>query len=67
MCVSKNCQLRDLSLDELRSINTVFEEGVYDYLGVENSIKKFNSYGSTGSECVSAQLNFWISRLNLNE
>ncbi|KVI06760.1 Argininosuccinate lyase [Cynara cardunculus var. scolymus] len=44
----------------------MFDDGVYGYLGVENSIKKFSSYGSTGSECVAAQLDFWISRLNLN-
>ncbi|KAM0039337.1 putative argininosuccinate lyase [Helianthus debilis subsp. tardiflorus] len=66
LCVSKNCQLRDLSLDELRGINNVFDDGVYDYLGVENSIKKFSSYGSTGSECVAAQLDFWISKLNVD-
>lgn len=66
LCVYKNCQLRELSLDELHGINKIFDEGVYDYLGVENSIKKFSSYGSTGSECVAAQLDFWVSRLDLN-
>ncbi|GJV42501.1 argininosuccinate lyase, chloroplastic [Tanacetum coccineum] len=65
LCVYKSCQLQDLSLDEFRTINPVFDEGVYDYLGVENSVKKFSSYGSTGSECVADQLNFWISKLNL--
>ncbi|KAH7852632.1 hypothetical protein Vadar_027197 [Vaccinium darrowii] len=49
LCVSKNCQLKDLSLDELRSINPVFEKDVYEFLGVENSIKKFCSYGSTAA------------------
>ncbi|XP_024976740.1 argininosuccinate lyase, chloroplastic [Cynara cardunculus var. scolymus] len=67
LCVYKNCQLLDLTLDELQSLNTVFETDVYDYLGVENSIKKFSSYGSTGSECVAAQLDFWITRLNINK
>ncbi|KAK1407209.1 hypothetical protein QVD17_38823 [Tagetes erecta] len=66
LCVYKGCQLRDLSLDELRSINPVFDDGVYDYLGVENSIKKFSSYGSTGSECVAAQLDFWSSKLDVD-
>nr|GEY48990.1 argininosuccinate lyase, chloroplastic [Tanacetum cinerariifolium] len=65
LCVYKSCQLQDLSLNEFRAINPVFDEGVYDYLGVENSVKKFSSYGSTGSECVADQLNFWISKLNL--
>ncbi|XP_058221258.1 argininosuccinate lyase, chloroplastic [Rhododendron vialii] len=65
-CVSKNCQLQDLSLDELRSIDPVFEKDVYEFLGVENSIKKFCSYGSTGAECVASQLEYWISELNIN-
>lgn len=66
LCVSKNCELQDLTLDELRSLSPVFEEDVYEFLGVENSIEKFCSYGSTGAECVSSQLNFWVSKLGLN-
>nr|GEX25206.1 argininosuccinate lyase, chloroplastic [Tanacetum cinerariifolium] len=34
--VYNSCQLHDLSLDEFRTINPVFDESVYDYLGVEN-------------------------------
>ncbi|KAE9603830.1 hypothetical protein Lal_00001795 [Lupinus albus] len=66
LCTSKNCQLLDLSLDELRSINTVFDEDVYEFLGVENSIQKFSSYGSTGSACVASQLDYWIKKLETN-
>ncbi|KAL4566070.1 hypothetical protein LXL04_030180 [Taraxacum kok-saghyz] len=67
LCVYKKCELQELSLDELRTINGVFEDDVYEYLGVENSIKKFSSYGSTGSECVAEQLDFWMTRLNINQ
>lgn len=66
LCVSRKCQLQDLSLDELRSISPVFDQDVYEYLGVENSIKKFSSYGSTGSECVASQLDYWMTRLSIN-
>ncbi|CAL0305602.1 unnamed protein product [Lupinus luteus] len=66
LCTSKNCQLLDLSLDELRSINPVFDEDVYEFLGVENSIQKFSSYGSTGSACVATQLDYWIKKLEIN-
>ena len=66
LCVSKNSQLQDLSLDELRSISLVFDQDVYEYLGVENSMKKFSSYGSTGSECVASQLDYWMTRLSIN-
>ncbi|XP_073286648.1 argininosuccinate lyase, chloroplastic isoform X1 [Primulina huaijiensis] len=66
MCVSRNCQLSDLSLDELRSISPSFDEDVYDFLGVENAIKNFSSYGSTGSECVSIQLAYWVDKLSMS-
>ncbi|XP_057974047.1 argininosuccinate lyase, chloroplastic [Malania oleifera] len=66
LCVSKNCQLQDLSLDELKSVSSVFDEDVYEFLGVDNAVKKFCSYGSTGSECVANQLDYWIAKLDLN-
>nr|GME00338.1 argininosuccinate lyase, chloroplastic [Ipomoea batatas] len=65
LCVSRNSQLLDLSLDELNSISPVFDNEVYEFLGVENSIKKFSSYGSTGSECVASQLDYWIAKLEI--
>ncbi|BAT78654.1 hypothetical protein LR48_Vigan04g176100 [Vigna angularis] len=65
LCTLKNCQLLDLSLDELRSINPVFEEDVYDFLGVENAIQKFVSYGSTGSACVASQIDYWMKKLEM--
>ncbi|OVA01863.1 Fumarate lyase [Macleaya cordata] len=66
LCVSKHCQLQDLTLDELRNVNPIFDEDVYEYLGVENSVKKFASYGSTGSERVTEQLGFWANKLDVN-
>ncbi|KAM7514496.1 hypothetical protein LguiA_004079 [Lonicera macranthoides] len=66
LCVSQNCQLQDLSLDELKSIDPIFDNDVYDYLGVENAIKKFSSYGSTGSQCVAEQLAYWTTKLDIN-
>lgn len=66
LCVSKNCQLQDLSLDELKSLSPTFDEDVYEFLGVENAVKKFCSYGSTGSECVATQLDYWVTKLEIN-
>ncbi|XP_002514045.3 argininosuccinate lyase, chloroplastic [Ricinus communis] len=66
LCVSKNCQLQDLSLDDMRSTSPVFQEDVYEYLGVENAVKKFVSYGSTGSACVADQLDYWVTKLEIS-
>lgn len=65
LCVSKGCQLLDLHLNELRTISPVFDEDVYEFLGVENAVKKFSSYGSTGSECVASQLDYWVTKLEI--
>ncbi|XP_065881105.1 argininosuccinate lyase, chloroplastic [Euphorbia lathyris] len=66
LCVSKNCQLQELRLDEFTSISPTFEEDVYEYLGVENAVTKFCSYGSTGSACVAEQLNYWVKKLEIS-
>ncbi|GAV66838.1 Lyase_1 domain-containing protein [Cephalotus follicularis] len=66
LCVYKNCQLQDLSLDEMKSLSPVFEEDVYEFLGVENAVQKFSSYGSTGSACVTSQLYYWTTKLDIN-
>ncbi|CAA6671889.1 unnamed protein product [Spirodela intermedia] len=65
-CLSKDCQLSDLSLDELMAIDPVFEKDVYEFVGVNNSVSKFCSYGSTGSACVSEQLSYWVSKLGIS-
>ncbi|ONK72438.1 uncharacterized protein A4U43_C04F19430 [Asparagus officinalis] len=65
LCVSRNCQLSDLTLNDLQDINSAFEDDVYDFLGVENCVRKFRSYGSTGSECVREQINYWVSKLGI--
>lgn len=66
LCVAKNCQLQNLSLDDFQTLSPVFENDVYEFLGVENAVKKFCSYGSTGSECVASQLDYWVTKLELN-
>ena len=65
LAVSKRCQLLELSLEELRSINSIFDEDVYSYLGAGNAIHKFKSYGSTGVDCVKEQMEFWLEKLGL--
>nr|KJB14714.1 hypothetical protein B456_002G139300 [Gossypium raimondii] len=67
LCVSKNCQLQDLSLEDMRNLSPVFDNDVYEFLGVENAVKKFSSYGSTGFACVADQLDDWAAKLEINK
>jgi argininosuccinate lyase len=66
LCTSKNCQLGELKLDDLKAVHPVFESYVYEYLGVENAVNKFISYGSTGSEQVKAPLEDWLIQLGIS-
>ncbi|KAK1317387.1 Argininosuccinate lyase [Acorus calamus] len=67
LCISNNCQLMELSLDKLKGVSPAFEDDVFEFLGAENSIKKFCSYGSTGSDCVAEQLEMWVSKLGIDD
>jgi len=63
MAEKKKCRLEDLSLDELKSINAIFDDEVYGYLGYLNSVRRFTSYGSTGGDRVAEQMALWKKRL----
>ncbi|CAF1787338.1 unnamed protein product [Brassica napus] len=65
VCVSRGCELQNLSLEEMKKLSPVFEEDVFGFLGVENSVNKFSSYGSTGSNCVAEQLGYWVNKLKI--
>ncbi|RLN17129.1 argininosuccinate lyase, chloroplastic-like [Panicum miliaceum] len=66
LCVTKNCQLAELHLDDLKAVHPAFEADVYEYLGVENAVNKFISYGSTGSNQVKKQLEDWRIQLGIS-
>nr|CAB3462507.1 unnamed protein product [Digitaria exilis] len=66
LCVSKNCQLAELQLDDLKAFHPGIEADVYGYLGVENAVNKFISYGSTGSNQVKKQLEDWRIQLGIS-
>ncbi|KAB5568770.1 hypothetical protein DKX38_002563 [Salix brachista] len=67
LCVSRNLRLEDLTLDDLKHISPAFNQDVYEYLGVENAVNKFSSYGSTGSACVASQLDYWVTKLEISK
>ncbi|WZZ30426.1 hypothetical protein YC2023_013827 [Brassica napus] len=65
VCVSRGCELQNLSLEEMKKLSPVFEKDVFGFFGVENSVDKFSSYGSTGSNCVAEQLGYWVHKLKI--
>jgi len=55
----KGCDLPDLSLDEMQSVNTSITEDVFGVLGVHNSVASRTSYGGTAPSQVRAQIARW--------
>jgi argininosuccinate lyase len=54
--VTKNCDLADLSLDELRKFSALVEQDVYERLTLEGSLRARNHYGATSPEQVRAAI-----------
>ncbi|NNE87393.1 MAG: argininosuccinate lyase [Silicimonas sp.] len=55
--------LPDLTLDQMKSANAAIAEGVFEVLGVDNSVASRTSYGGTAPDQVRAQVALWKERL----
>ena len=59
MAESKGCDLSDLSLADMQSVKETITEGVFDVLGVHNSVASRTSYGGTAPAQVRVQVARW--------
>jgi argininosuccinate lyase len=59
MAEGKGCDLPDLSLDEMQSVSGAITEGIYDVLGVHNSVASRLSHGGTAPARVREQVARW--------
>ncbi len=59
MAEAKGCDLPDLSLEDMQSVDGRIEAGVFDVLGVHNSVASRTSYGGTAPDQVRAQIKRW--------
>ena len=57
------CDLADLSLEDLQSIDANITEDVYDVLTVDASVASRTSYGGTSPANVREQIEYWRERL----
>ena len=60
---SKKCQLEDLPLTELKSIESKITMSIYSIMSVESSVSSRNSFGGTAPDQVLAQLKEWKKKL----
>ena len=60
---AEKCELQDLSLTQMHSVDPAITKEVYDVLGVENSVASRISYGGTAPSQVRAQILRWKQEL----
>ncbi len=59
----KGCDLPDLSLDDMQGVHENINAGVFDVLGVHNSVASRTSYGGTAPSEVRKQIARWKEAL----
>ena len=59
MAEDQGCDLHELSLEQMQSVEGQITEAVYEVLGVENSVASRISYGGTAPAQVRAQIARW--------
>lgn len=59
----KQCDLSDLTLDDLKTIHPDITADVFDVLSVEKSVQSRKSYGGTAPQEVCHQIEYWKKRL----
>lgn len=64
--LDRGVRLSDLSLDEIKTVDSTLDRGVYDVLGAEHAVSSFVSYGSTAPAQVDKQLANWKRKLAAN-
>ncbi len=62
---ANKCGLEELTLDHLKSIDERIDEGVFEILSVENSVKSRRSFGGTAPQNVENQISYWKKRLGM--
>ncbi|MCK0151328.1 argininosuccinate lyase [Marivita sp. S6314] len=63
MAEQKDCDLPDLSLDDMQSVHAGITAAVFDVLGVHNSVASRTSYGGTAPVRVREQVARWKDAL----
>jgi argininosuccinate lyase len=59
MAENAGCDLPDLTLEQMQSVNPAITKDVFGVLGVHNSVASRMSYGGTAPDQVRAQVARW--------
>lgn len=56
-CIDHNKNLENLSLEEYKSFNEIFDEDIYDAINLDNCVQKRNVVGGPSKEQVETRIN----------
>lgn len=63
--IEENLKLEEISLDLYKDFNKIFEEDLYNFIEIENSLKNRKVYGGTAEEAVTVQIENLKNYLNI--
>ncbi len=66
-CISKGAVLEDLSFEEYKAINPLFEEDLYSEISLETCVNKRISMGGTGPQSVDMQIEHITNFIRTNK
>ena len=58
----RGCSLEELPLEAMQAVEPKIHQGIYDVLGVENSVRSRTSFGGTSPVRVAEQVAWWRER-----
>jgi argininosuccinate lyase len=59
----QGCSLEELPLETMQTVEPRIHRGIYDVLGVENSVRSRTSFGGTSPVRVAEQVAWWRDRV----
>jgi argininosuccinate lyase len=59
----RGCGLEELPLEVMQAVEPRIHQGIYDVLGVENSVRSRTSFGGTSPVRVAEQVAWWRSQV----
>ncbi|MCC2097656.1 MAG: argininosuccinate lyase, partial [Hyphomicrobiales bacterium] len=63
MAAERGCELEELSLADMQTVEPAINDGIFAVLGVENSVASRTSYGGTSPVNVARQADRWLEIL----
>lgn len=63
--IEENLKLEEISLDVYKGFNKIFEEDLYNFIEIENSLKNRKVYGGPAEEAVTVQIKNLKNSLNI--